>query len=76
MMLMVNAFNEIYNKILGEHHSGWSDDQLKEHTWEVFYKIVKSISITSTLGSFEEQPKVESKRSSIYIVEQRKNQRE
>ena len=31
MMPTVNAFNQIYNKLLDEHHSGWSDDQLKEH---------------------------------------------
>ena len=26
MIPAVNAFNEIYNKLLDKHHSGWSDD--------------------------------------------------
>ena len=38
MMPTVNAFNQIYNKLLDEHHSGWSDDQLKEHAREIFYQ--------------------------------------
>ena len=33
---MVNEFNEHYNILVGEHHSGWNDGQLKQHARELF----------------------------------------
>ena len=41
MMPAINGFNQIYNKLLGEYHSGRSDDQLKEYAREVFYQNCK-----------------------------------
>ena len=38
MMPMVNEFNQAYNKILSEHRSGWSDDQVKECAREIYYQ--------------------------------------
>ena len=35
---MVNEFNQAYNKILSEHRSGWSDDQVKERDQEIYYQ--------------------------------------
>ncbi|XP_039141194.1 glutathione S-transferase T3 [Dioscorea cayenensis subsp. rotundata] len=35
---LINKFNQIYNRLLGEHHSGWSDDQLKEHARTLYYQ--------------------------------------
>ena len=35
---MVNEFNQAYNKILSEHRSGWSDDQVKECAREIYYQ--------------------------------------
>ena len=76
-MSAVNAFNKIYNKLSGEHHSGWSDDQLKEHTRELFdQNRKKTFQLRAYVGSFEKRPKVESKHSSIDIVKKSKKQRE
>ncbi|XP_027174774.1 glutathione S-transferase T3-like [Coffea eugenioides] len=35
---MVNEFNQYYNKLVGEHHSGWNDDQIKQHARELFHQ--------------------------------------
>ena len=32
---MVNEFNQYYNRLVREHHSGWNDDQLKQHAREL-----------------------------------------
>ena len=54
MMPVVNAFNQIYNKLLGEHHSGWSDDQLKEYAREVFHQNRKKMfQLRAHVSSFE-----------------------
>ncbi|XP_027108946.1 glutathione S-transferase T3-like [Coffea arabica] len=35
---MVNEFNQYYNKLVGEHHSGWNDDQIKQYARELFHQ--------------------------------------
>ncbi|XP_027087578.1 glutathione S-transferase T2-like [Coffea arabica] len=35
---MVNEFNQCYNKLVGEHYSGWNDDQIKQHARELFHQ--------------------------------------
>ena len=50
----VNTFNKIYNKLLDEHHSGWSDDQLKEYAREVFHQNRKKMfQLRAHVSSFE-----------------------
>ncbi|XP_050222546.1 glutathione S-transferase T3-like [Mercurialis annua] len=41
MIPMVNEFNQHYNKLAAEHHSGWSDDQLKQRARELYFQIRK-----------------------------------
>ena len=51
---MVTEFNGIYNKLRSEHHSGWSDDQLKEHARELFFQSKKKhFHSRACLGAFE-----------------------
>ncbi|XP_027071957.1 glutathione S-transferase T3-like [Coffea arabica] len=35
---MVNEFNQYYNILVGDHHSGWNDDQIKQHARELFHQ--------------------------------------
>lgn len=38
MLPFINEFNQLHNKLLGQHHSGWSDDQLKDRARELYYQ--------------------------------------
>ena len=38
LLPQVNEFNQLYNRLLGEHRSGWSDDQIKQHARELYYQ--------------------------------------
>ena len=69
----VNVFNQFYNKLMGEHRSGWSDDQIKQHARELYYQSQKKTFPTRALaGNGERSSKMANRETNAKVIEQNK----